>query len=106
MIELTIAVGVALGILLAGLVPILLYAVVVGALELYEYLRPERTLLYEIDPVNDSTTVYEIDAENGEIGRVMDVFGVDRDTAEKMLSESVDIDRSDDNESRQAGDQR
>jgi len=61
---LTIALGVALGILLLDVLLILLSAVVVGAFELYEYLRPERTLLYEIDPAGDSIAVYEIEDED------------------------------------------
>ncbi|GAA0271977.1 hypothetical protein [Halobacterium noricense] len=60
---LTIALGVALGVLLLDILLILLSAVVVGAFELYEYLRPERTLLYEIDPAGDSIAVYEIEDE-------------------------------------------
>jgi len=99
----TIALGVALGLLLLEVVLRLPYALVVGAVEVYQHSQPERTYLHEFDPV-DGSTIYTIDAENGEIGRVMDVFDVDRDTAEYMLSESVDVDRSDDNESQQAGD--
>lgn len=59
----TIALGVALGIFIVVLTPIILLSVVAGVVAVYDYFQPERTYIHEVDPVDGSTNVFAIDPD-------------------------------------------